>query len=104
VVDTTHSALIGGQAGYTFRLGVLRVRPLLDSGVAAITEAGSTQTAFYLQPGFTLLVPIGPVFVGVDMNGLLIPSFARPCLETGCVNPPTSEVGFTVHGQLGVMF
>ena len=104
VTDDTHTTLLGGQAGYTFRLGVLRVRPLLDLGVAEIYEAGATQSAFYLQPGFTLLVPLGPMYVGLDLNGLLIPSHARPCLATGCVNPPTSDVGLTMHGQLGVMF
>jgi len=103
VTDDTHTTLVGGQAGYTFRLGVLRVRPLLDLGVAEISEAGSTQSALYLQPGFTLLVPLGPMYVGLDLNGLLIPSHARPCFG-GCVNPPTSDVGLTMHGQLGVTF
>jgi hypothetical protein len=77
VVDSAHALLVGGQGGYTFRLGVLRLRPLLELGVAEITEAGSTAPAFYLQPGFTLLVPIGPIYVGLDLNGLLIPSHAQ---------------------------
>jgi hypothetical protein len=104
VVDSTHTTLVGGQLGYTFKLGVLRVRPLLDLGVAEISEAGSTDSAFYVQPGFTLVVPIGLVYFGFDMNGLLVPSHARPCLETGCVNPPSSDVGLTLHGQVGVVF
>jgi hypothetical protein len=105
VADSTHTALLGGEAGYTFRLGALRVRPLVELGVAELTEAGSTRSAFYVEPGFTVLVPIGPLFVGFDLNGILIPSYARPCLVSGCApNPPSSFVGFTFQGQLGVRF
>jgi hypothetical protein len=105
VPDSTHTALFGGQAGYTFRFGALRVRPLVELGIAELTEAGSTRSAFYVEPGFTVLVPIGPLFIGFDLNGILVPSDARPCLVAGCAeNPPSSFVGFAFHGQVGVRF
>jgi hypothetical protein len=100
-----HSFAYGIEGGYGIRFfDRLTIRALLGLGdyidvedTEYSTGATSSQIhhSFYLEPGVTTMVAIGPVFVGGDLN-LLIAEFAYQASRYGAA--------FTLHAQLGVKF
>jgi hypothetical protein len=115
-VDGYHSLLIGLEAGYTFKLRVMRLRPQVGFGDGNFTESApdgtnpanppvaTTVGNIYVEPGLVAIVPIGPIFVGVDANALILPSFTLAAPEGSPANPARTYVSFSAHGQVGVMF
>jgi hypothetical protein len=92
----SQSALLYGfEAGYSFRISLVTIRPQLGLGDFRLSTSlgGGPRSAsnyFYLEPGVVGLVALGPLLVGADVGALL---------------PPTGpELALTVHGQLGVRF
>jgi hypothetical protein len=85
---TTHTTLLGLEAGYSFHVSLLTIRPQLGFGDAQITTLGNyqpdaitttslpnytvTNTRFYLEPGIVALVNIGILYAGADANILVI--------------------------------
>jgi hypothetical protein len=92
--------LYGFEGGYNLDIvHVLTIRPQLGIGEYDGHSSGGalpTGTAdgkdLYLEPGVTVVVPLGFWFVGADANLILLPG------QSG------SRTGFTFHGQLGLHF
>ncbi|MGA3122042.1 MAG: outer membrane beta-barrel protein [Polyangiaceae bacterium] len=92
--------LYGFEGGYSFDIvHVLTIRPQLGIGEykgdysgGALTTGTADGKDIYLEPGVTLVVPLGFWFVGADANLILLPG------QSG------SRPGFTFHGQLGLNF
>jgi hypothetical protein len=87
--------MYGAEMGYGIKpLDLLTIRPQLGFGDATLSASGSsTSTTFwYLEPGVTGLVDLGPLFVGADVNMLLLP-FGQP-----------DQAAFSFHAQVGVRF
>jgi hypothetical protein len=113
---SSHSVEYGFELGYGYRLGPVTLRGQVGVGSFEIDEVvapnrPSTPGGFpgserylYFEPGVVGLVSIGFVFVGADVNGLLLP--------LGPSNPigPNGTAGHalagavTAHGQVGVKF
>lgn len=108
---STHTLLLGVEAGYDLHLSMLIIRPQLGFGDASLTSftnfngtvnnPGTTVGNFtvtnqrlYLEPGITALVNVGPVYFGADVNLLFIPD-AQP--STG-----DAYSSFAFGGQLGI--
>lgn len=100
-----HSFAYGIEGGYGVRfLDRITIRAQLGLGDYVDVEdtqysTGATTSqihhSFYLEPGVTTMVAIGPVFLGGDLN-LLIATFAYQASRY--------EAAFTLHAQLGVKF
>jgi hypothetical protein len=85
---TTHTTLLGFEAGYSIHVKFLTIRPQLGIGDASLTTLGNyqptaitttpldnytvTNTRLYLEPGIVALVNIGIVYAGADANILVI--------------------------------
>jgi hypothetical protein len=88
--------LYGFEGGYNFKFSSVTIRPQLGVGNFRLSSwygdpsAKVTSNYLYLEPGVVGLVALGALFVGADVNALLLP--------TG----PNSAL--TVHGQIGVTF
>ena len=63
------------------------------------TTSGITSTTgkLYLEPGVTVIVPFGLLFVGADANALIIPS-----VTSSSDGSKTTYTSFTLHGQIGI--
>jgi hypothetical protein len=91
------AVLYGAEAGYTFNLAFLELRPQLGVGiyngnfttVNGVTSTGDGRNV-YLEPGITGIIPIGIWFVGADVNLFFLPG------------QKDSTTGFTFHGQFGL--
>lgn len=109
---STSATLIGGELGYTFsQLPVIQIRPQIGIGNAhygadvdqtitsptAISVSGSSNH-LYLEPGLTVLVPLGLLYVGADANALIVPG-----VDQGAGSSKT-YTSLSVHGQLGLRF
>jgi hypothetical protein len=100
-----HSFAYGAEGGYGVRFfDRLTIRAQLGLGDYIDIEdtqysTGATTSqihhSFYLEPGVTTMVAIGPVFVGGDLN-LLVAEFAYEGSRYGAA--------FTLHAQFGVRF
>lgn len=100
-----HSFAYGVEGGYGVRLlNRITIRAQLGLGDYVDVEdtqysTGATTSqihhSFYLEPGVTAMIDIGPVFIGGDLN-LLIAAFAYQASRY--------EAAFTLHAQLGVKF
>jgi len=101
--DSTHTLLVGAQGGLTMRFGPLKLRPLLELGVADLSEAGQSNATFYAQAGAAFLFFVGPLFFGADLAGLVVPSYTRPCPSCRTLLS-NAEVAFIGRGELGVAF
>jgi hypothetical protein len=105
-----HTLLVGVEAGYTFKLKSLRLRPQVGVGSGTFTESASDGVNnppittsvgnIYVEPGLVLFVPVGPIFLGADANALLLPHFT---LATPDATAKT-YASFSAHGQIGVFF
>jgi len=96
------STLLGAEVGYTITaLPIINIRPQIGLGNASFSASAndvSTSTSkFYLEPGITVLIPLGLIYVGADGNALIVPSVDAP--EGSSSKTFTS---FTLHGQLGI--
>jgi hypothetical protein len=124
------SVLYGADLGYSWsvpRVRVLKLRPMLELGDAAVSRTGTLgssdltttpslspdrqENRFYLQPGLTLLLVVDAFVLGVDANLILIPGVVDlegvGASADGSGNLLTSQrtfVAFTTHGQMGFRF
>ncbi len=90
------STLLGGELGYTITaIPLIQIRPQVGLGNAHAVFATLSDDHLYLEPGVTVLVPLGFFFVGADANLLVIPG-----VDTSPGNT-TTYTSFTAHGQLG---
>ena len=105
-----HTVLVGLEAGYTFKLPHLRLRPQVGVGGGTFMQEASdgalnppittTVGNVYVEPGLVVLFPVGPIFLGADANALLLPRFT---LATPGATART-YASFSAHGQIGVFF
>jgi hypothetical protein len=90
------SLLYGAEAGYSFTLWLVTLRPLVGVGEYAVhtTFPGESSTTrnVYVQPAVAGLIALGPALLGVDTGVLLLPGM------------PTSQAAWTIEGQAGVRF
>jgi len=92
--------LLGGEIGYTIgAIPFLQIRPQVGGGDAIIgpkgDSTGNSKGYFYLEPGLTVLIPLGLLYVGADANLLWIPG-TDGSLDT------KAWTSFTIHGQVGI--
>jgi len=95
---STHVLLYGAEMGYGIKLiDLFTLRPQVGFGDATFNVSGESQstTFWYLEPGVVGLVDLGPMFVGADVNMLLIAAV-----------PGTfyTQAASTFHAQVGVRF
>jgi hypothetical protein len=100
-----HSTLYGVEAGYGFKLAILTIRPQIGLGNYTLTTSAdgspsSSQSHLYLEPGVTGLVSLGLIYVGADINYLIIPGVN----DGSSPNASTTWGALTVHGQVGLTF
>jgi hypothetical protein len=85
-----------GNASFGYTLSC----PLIVSpGNQSVTPTCSTEAPrnnLYVEPGVTVLVALGRLFVGADVNVLVFPG-----LELAAT---TLQFFITLHGQVGVKF
>jgi hypothetical protein len=97
-----HSLSEGVDLGYNIKLAILTLRPMVGLGNFTITESAggaSTNTGtFYVEPGVTALVSLGLIYVGADVNALLLTSLPQPTGGNGM------DTALTIHGQVGLKF
>jgi hypothetical protein len=118
-VDGFHSLLIGLEAGYTLKLGRVRLRPQVGFGEGTFSQVvadgafNPTTTDMvgnvYVEPALVALVTIGPIFVGADAGAILLPGFTLASPENADGMPEYPAVAktygsFSAHGQVGVLF
>jgi len=117
----SNSDLVGVDVGYSFKLPVVTIRPLVGIGNFTETVSGLPQPScpagsgpcsvpnsqsyntLYVQPGITVLISLGTLYVGADANLLVLTSLP----EYAGDNPNTPyrlELALTFHGQVGVRF
>lgn len=99
---STTTNLFGVELGYTISsLPVVQIRPQLGVGDIVITGSGGGQSTsdghIYLEPGVTVLVPLGLLYVGGDVNALIIPG-----VDQG--TDTKTYTSLSIHGQVGVRF
>lgn len=76
---STHTWLVGPEAGYDFPVGGVILRPVIGAGLAVRTASGSgpnldsheTDSRFYIAPGGSVIYPIGAFFVGGDARAIV---------------------------------
>jgi len=77
------------------------IRPQVGLGNASFGYTssivdGASNNDLYVEPGVTVLVALGALFVGADVSVLVFPG---PALEEG-----SSPFFITFHGQVGAKF
>jgi len=117
----TYTLMYGVEAGWGFKpFDTVTIRPQvglgnasfgytsvdqcpLQSGCYGATFYPTTDSGYlgrndlYVEPGVTVLVvPVGTVFVGADVNFLVLPALAE--------DSRAARVFITLHGQVGVKF
>ncbi len=113
-----HSDMYGVDVGYSFKLPVITIRPLvgignfterLDGLPAPFPPAGSPPVQFsstpsyntlYIQPGVTGLFSLGTLYFGTDANVLFLTSLPQPTTTARTF----SDVALTLHAQVGLRF
>ena len=94
---TAHTWMYGVEAGWGFEPREnVTIRPQVGFGNGTFGSTGSARNNLYVEPGVTVLVGLGTLFVGADVNVLFFPGLD---LEDG-----GSGFFITVHGQAGVRF
>jgi hypothetical protein len=108
-----HALLYGLEAGFGLKVAILTIRPQLGLGRIGITSStdatigglnlsgGQTNGYVYLEPGVVALISLGTVFLGADVNALVVPGVDP--VVTGQTDSKT-WTSLTIHGQLGVQF
>jgi hypothetical protein len=96
-----HTLMYGAEVGWGFRpRDNVTIRPQVGLGNASLgytsSTADSASHSLYIEPGVTLLVALGTLFVGADVNVLVFPGLG--------VGEGGSVFFITVHGQVGVKF
>jgi hypothetical protein len=118
--NTAHTAMYGLEVGYTLPIPLVKIRPQVGIGDSLIgmsggladtpgTPNGVSSSNLYLEPGVLVFVPIRMMFVGADVNALILPSASG---LTPTQNGPGEIAGgsgktyasLSVHGQVGVRF
>jgi hypothetical protein len=110
--ESAHALMEGLDAGYTFRLPGVILRPQVGGGTAGLTTSyaegafTSTQNNLYLEPELVVLVPLGLFFVGADAGVLILPGFVQSggSVTVGDLHPTATDFSFTAHAQVGVRF
>jgi hypothetical protein len=97
------STLLGAEVGYTITaLPIINIRPQIGIGNASFSASQDNQSSstskLYLEPGVTLLVPLGLLYLGADGNALIVPSVTSP--EPGASSKTFTS--FTLHAQIGI--
>ncbi len=108
---SVHTVTEGLEAGYTFTLPVLALRPQVGFGTAGITtdypgDFSNTQNNLYVLPALAVLVPIGTFFVGGTAGVMVLPSFVEsaPGASGGLVASSHTYASFVGHIDAGVRF
>ncbi len=111
VSSSPNTAMEGFEAGYTFKLSSLKIRPQVGIGNATIggsgqanvngssTSVSGSSSNLYLEPGGLVMIMLGStLFVGADVNALILPSMSNGTGST------TTYTSLSFHAQLGVQF
>jgi hypothetical protein len=76
VDSSAHLFYLGAEGGFSISIDPVIIRPFVGVGpaIAKSTFAGtsSSSTKFAFWPGVDLLLPLGPVFVGIDGRYLVV--------------------------------
>jgi hypothetical protein len=106
--QSSHTLMYGVEAGWGFKLlDILTIRPQLGlgnatlswalssctAGVSCPSSTGGSENNIYIEPGVTVLLALGTLFVGADANALGFPGLAG-----------VHNVALSLHGQVGVKF
>jgi hypothetical protein len=101
-----HSAMYGVDLGYNIKIANITIRPLLGIGnftvSASVGDFSGSNSTLYLQPGGTVLVSLGLLYVGADANVLILTGLAQSNANGTSSNQ--TDIAFTFHGQVGVKF
>lgn len=92
---SVNTLMYGGELGYGLKiLDLLTIRPQVGLGNAtfsASADGNSTSTSnWYLEPGVTAFVTLGPLLLGADANALFFPGLAN------------SQAAFALDAQVGI--
>ncbi len=90
---STHVLLAGAEMGYGIKLvDQFTLRPQLGFGDAifSVSTVSPDTTHWYLEPGVTGLVDLGPLLLGADVNLLMISGL--------------EQASFALDAQVGVKF
>jgi hypothetical protein len=105
---SSHAFMYGIDGGYSFHILMLTIRPQI--GIGNLTLSGSAQadsaspslsssdSHIYVQPGVTGLVTLGLVYVGAEVNALIIPG-----VDQGDGSSKT-YASLAINGEVGVRF
>lgn len=105
---SSHAFMYGIDGGYSFHFLMLTIRPQI--GIGNLTLSGSEQadsataslsvsdSHIYVQPGVTGLATFGLVYVGAELNVLVIPG-----VDQGDGNSKT-YASFAPNAEVGVRF
>jgi hypothetical protein len=98
VTSRYSSTLLGVELGYNITIiPKLLLRPQLGVGSVAFSFGeDSSQSHLYLEPGVTLLLLLGNLYLGADANVLAVPNVERDGDRT--------FAALTVHAQIGLRF
>jgi hypothetical protein len=103
VSESVHTLMYGGEFGLGFKpLDSVTIRPQVGVGSVSYGYTVSSGTIeesgnpVYVEPGVTVLVALGTLFVGADVNALVFPGRVWDGAGSGFF--------ITVHGQVGVKF
>jgi len=102
---SSHDLVAGVEVGYSFPIGdLLIVRQQIGAGLWTTSSSCTADCGFgtnvttttnpYIEPGVTVLVPIGHLLLGGDANGLVLP----------VKNSREIYGAFSLHAQVGVRF
>jgi hypothetical protein len=86
----------------------VQIRPEIGVGNSTISASGSATSGgsssnLYLEPGVLVMVPIGIMFVGADVNALILPGVTTPG-SLGNASSSSTYTSLSVHAQVGVHF
>jgi hypothetical protein len=100
IVGSTHATQVGGELGYGFKLlDLLTIRPQVGAGNISFSSSGPSTSSFYLEPGVTGLITLGILYVGADINALIVTG-----QQNFTVPGNGAQTAMTVHGQVGLTF
>jgi hypothetical protein len=95
-----HSLQYGVDVGYGFSVPLLTIRPQVGIGSIGFTGSADgiseTNSSLYIEPGVTALIGLGLLYVGADVNYMII---------TGAEQADGSsktDGALTIHAQIGV--
>jgi hypothetical protein len=62
-----HTLMYGGELGYGFKLRLVTIRPQFGVG-RSVAYGLARNGGLYLEPGVTVLLSLGPAFLGFDVS------------------------------------